>query len=90
MVDGMIQSISRNISLAESYDDEARDIGWSAFLSVYGKYPAWFLWTGAGGWARAYLEIQKELLAFQNVDQFQLLHGVPGPALERGERDAQD
>ena len=26
----------------------------------------------------------------QNVDQFQLLHGVPGPALERGERDAQD
>lgn len=65
LVDGMIQSISRNISLAESYDDEARDIGWSAFLSVYGKYPAWFLWTGAGGWARAYLEIQKELLAFK-------------------------
>ena len=65
LVDGMIQSIRRNISLAESYDDEARDIGWSAFLSVYGKYPAWFLWTGAGGWARAYLEIQKELLAFK-------------------------
>lgn len=47
LVDGMIQSISRNISLAESYGDEARDIGWSVFLSVYGKYPAWFLWTGA-------------------------------------------
>ena len=65
LVDGMIQSISRNISLAESYGDEARDIGWSVFLSVYGKYPAWFLWTGAGGWARAYLEIQEELLAFK-------------------------
>ena len=61
LVVGMIQSISRNISLAESYGDEARDIGWSVFLSVYGKYPAWFLWTGAGGWARAYLEIQEEL-----------------------------
>lgn len=65
LVDGMIQSISRNISLAESYGDEARDIGWSVFLSVYGKYPAWFLWTGAGGWARAYLEIQEELLTFK-------------------------
>ena len=65
LVDGMIQSISRNISLAESYGDEARDIGWSVFLSVYGKYPAWFLWTGAGGWARAYLGIQEELLAFK-------------------------
>lgn len=34
-------------------------------MDVYQKYPAQFLWTGVGGWARAYLEIQTALRAFQ-------------------------
>lgn len=34
-------------------------------MDVYQKYPAQFLWTGIGGWARAYLEIQTALRAFQ-------------------------
>lgn len=33
-------------------------------MDVYQKYPAQFLWTGVGGWARAYLEIQTALRAF--------------------------
>ena len=34
-------------------------------MDVYQKYPAQFLWTGVGGWARAYLEFQTALRAFQ-------------------------
>ena len=34
-------------------------------MDVYQKYPAQFLWTGVGGWARAYLEIQTALRVFQ-------------------------
>ena len=32
------------------------------------KISAQFLWTGVGGWARAYLEIQTELYAFKVLE----------------------
>lgn len=65
LIDQMIQAISRNLLLPKWLEEDARSIGWCTFLDVYQKYPAQFLWTGVGGWARAYLEIQTELHAFQ-------------------------
>ena len=65
LIDQMIQTIGRDLSLPERLGDDARSIGWCTFLHTYQKYPAQFLWAGVGGWARAYLEIQTELRAFQ-------------------------
>ena len=65
LIDQMIQAISWNLLLPKWLEEDARSIGWCTFLDVYQKYPAQFLWTGVGGWARAYLEIQTELHAFQ-------------------------
>ena len=65
LIDQMIQTIGRDLFLPERLGDDARSIGWCTFLHTYQKYPAQFLWAGVGGWARAYLEIQTELRAFQ-------------------------
>lgn len=65
LIDQMIQTIGRDLFLSEGLEEDARYIGWCTFLDVYQKYPAQFLWTGVGGWARAYLDIQTELRAFQ-------------------------
>lgn len=65
LIDQMIQTIVRDLFLPERLEDDARSIGWCTFLHTYQKYPAQFLWAGVGGWARAYLEIQTELRAFQ-------------------------
>lgn len=65
LIDQMIQTIGRDLFLPERLEDDARSIGWCTFLHTYQKYPAQFLWAGVGGWARAYLEIQTELRAFQ-------------------------
>ena len=64
LIDQMIQTIGQ-IFLPERLGDDARSIGWCTFLHTYQKYPAQFLWAGVGGWARAYLEIQTALRAFQ-------------------------
>lgn len=64
----MIQTIGRDLFLPERLEEDARSIGWCTFLHTYQKYPAQFLWTGVGGWARAYLEIQAELRAFQTQE----------------------
>lgn len=65
LIDQMIQTIGRNLFLPKVLEKDARSIGWCVFLDIYQKYPAQFLWTGVGGWTRAYLEIQAELRAFQ-------------------------
>lgn len=65
LVDQMIQGICQEISLPDAYDDEARSIGWCAFLSVYHRNPSCFLWSGAAGWTQVYREIHQELSAFQ-------------------------
>ena len=65
LIDQMIQTIVRDLFLPERLEDDARSIGWCTFLHTYQKYPAQFLWAGVGGWARAYLDIQTELRAFQ-------------------------
>lgn len=65
LIDQMIQTIGRDLFLPERLGDDARSIGWCTFLHTYQKYPAQFLWAGVGGWARAYLDIQTELRAFQ-------------------------
>ena len=65
LIDQMIQTIGRDLFLPERLEDDAHSIGWCTFLHTYQKYPAQFLWAGVGGWARAYLEIQTELRAFQ-------------------------
>lgn len=68
LVDHMIQTIGRDLSLPAAYDDEARSIGWCAFLSVYQKYPLLFRWTGNNGWARVYEELYAELSAFKTQE----------------------
>ena len=65
LIDQMILDIGRDLSLPKRLEEDARSIGWCTFLDVYQKYPAQFLWTGVGGWARVYLEIQTELYAFR-------------------------
>lgn len=65
LIDQTIQATGRNLFLSKGLEEDTRSIGWCTFPDVYQKYPAQFLWTGIGGWARAYLEIQTELRAFQ-------------------------
>lgn len=59
LIDQMIQTIGRDLFLPERLGDDARSIGWCTFLHTYQKYPAQFLWAGVGGWARAYLDIDR-------------------------------
>ena len=63
LIDQMIQTIGRAARNAQGL--VILYAGWCTFLHTYQKYPAQFLWAGVGGWARAYLEIQTELRAFQ-------------------------
>lgn len=68
LIDQMIRTVCRELSLSADCAAEAQSIGWCAFLTVYQENPAAFRWSEADGWTRAYMQIAAELSAFRTQE----------------------